>query len=178
MNRPSTLAFLLAAVLTAVSASAADSGEEFAAGTMFRRGRQELTAGGGYGVDNGKSYLILALGGGYYLRDGLSAGLTGEAWLGSQPQISSVSPYVRQVFLDSPWRHKPYAGVFYRRTFYSHQSPPIDSAGVRSGLVFPLSPRAFMTAGLALEHDFNTSPYIGSSKRDSLYPEISLQFGF
>jgi hypothetical protein len=63
--------------------------------SLFQRGRVEVLAGGGYGVFDSRSYLILALGGGYYLRDGLSAGMTGEAWLGSRPQIYDASPYVR-----------------------------------------------------------------------------------
>jgi hypothetical protein len=144
---------------------------------LFRRGVVEFSAGGGYGVYNSNSYWLLALGGGYYLRDGLSAGLTGEAWLGSRPQIFDGSPYLRYVFLDSAWRYKPYAGVFYRRTGYTHLSPPIDSAGARAGLVFPLSPRAYLTGGLVLEHDFNTSTFVGSD-RDSLDPEINLEFSF
>jgi hypothetical protein len=143
----------------------------------FERGRLELLAGGGYGVANSKGYLILALGGGYYFRDGLSAGVTGEAWTGSRPQIYNLSPYVRYVFLDSSWRYKPYAGVFYRRTSYSRLSSPVDSAGARAGWVFPLSRRAYLTAGLAFEHDFQAAPNVTSS-RDALYPEIGLEFTF
>ena len=144
---------------------------------LFQRGRIELSAGGGYGVDNSKSYLILALGGGYYLRDGLSAGLSSEAWLGSQPQIYDVSPQVRYVFLDSTLRYKPYAGVFYRRTFYDRLLSPLDSVGGRAGLVFPLSARAYLTGGAAYEHYFNCSTSIYASC-DSVYPEVGLEFAF
>jgi hypothetical protein len=171
--------FLAGALLGGAAARADDVRE--GAGTdvsrLFQRGVVEFSAGGGYGAYNSESYLLLALGGGYYLRDGLSAGLTGEAWLGSRPQIFDASPYLRYVFLDSAWHYKPYAGIFYRRTGYTHLSPPIDSAGARAGLVFPLSPRAYLTGGLVLEHDFNTSAYVGSD-RDMLYPEINLEFSF
>ena len=180
MKKRSIAGLLLACALLAGDRARAD--EESGGGApdvsrLFQRGRLELTAGGGYGVDHGESYLILALGGGYYLRDGLSAGLTGEAWLGPSPQIYDASPSVRYVFLGSSWRYKPYAGVFYRRTSYSRLSRPIDSAGARAGLVFPLSPRAYLTGGLAEEHDFNSSAYAGSG-RDSVYPEINLEFSF
>jgi len=172
--RAAALAALLLA-LAAARAGAEDAGPDVA--PLFSRGRVELLAGGGYGVDDDRSYLILALGGGYYLRDGLSAGVVGEAWLGSRPQIYNLSPYARYVFLDSTWRYKPYAGAFYRRTSYASLSGPVDSAGLRGGLVFPLSGRAYLTAGLAYEHRFQDAANV-SLDRDLLYPELGLQFTF
>ncbi|HXT01301.1 MAG TPA: hypothetical protein VN915_11540 [Elusimicrobiota bacterium] len=164
-------ALLLASGLARAQDSAADIAP------LFQRGRVEVLAGGGYGLDDDRSYLILALGGGYYLRDGLSAGVTGEAWLGSRPQIYNMSPYARCVFLDSPWHYKPYAGVFYRRTSYASLSGPIDSMGLRGGLVFPLSGRAYLTGGLAFEHRFQDSPNVNLD-RDLIYPELGLEFTF
>jgi hypothetical protein len=168
---------LTCALLGGGPARAADDDAAADMRPLFQQGRIELLAGGGYGVDNSRSYLILALGGGYYFRDGLSAGLTGEAWLGSRPQIYNASPYVRYVFLDSTWRYKPYAGAFYRRTSYSSLSAPVDSAGLRAGLVFPLSKRAYLTGGLAFEHGFSSATNLDSS-RDVVYPEIGLEFSF
>ncbi|MFI5349209.1 MAG: hypothetical protein ACHQ2Z_06680 [Elusimicrobiota bacterium] len=178
MNRLAAL--LLACILLAASAARAE--DQAASGgpdikPLFQRGRFELLAGGGYGETDSRSYLILALGGGYFFHDGLSAGLNGEAWLGSRPQIYDASPYVRYVFLDSTWRYKPYTGVFYRRTSYASGSSPVDSAGARAGFVFPLSNRAYLTAGLAYERDFQAATNVTSS-RDFLYPELGLQFSF
>jgi hypothetical protein len=172
--RAAALAWLILALAPGF-ARAEDAAPDVA--PLFSRGRVELLAGGGYGVDNDRSYLILALGGGYYLRDGFSAGAAGEAWLGSRPQIYDLSPYARYVFLESSWRYKPYAGAFYRRTAYASLSGPIDSAGLRGGLVFPLSGRAYLTAGLACEHRFESSPNV-SLDRDLIYPELGLQFTF
>ncbi|HEX4047777.1 MAG TPA: hypothetical protein VH309_08085 [Elusimicrobiota bacterium] len=184
-KRTMLAALLLAGLLPAAGRARADdrtdagSAESAApdVSSFFRRGRFELAAGGGYGIENNLSYLILGLGGGYYLRDGLSAGLSSEAWLGSQPQIYDVSPQLRYVFLGSAWRYKPYAGFFYRRTFYNRQYTPLDSVGARTGLVFPLSPRAYATGGLAFEHYFSCSTNINSSC-DLLYPEVTVQFTF
>ncbi|MFI5362509.1 MAG: hypothetical protein ACHQ49_11110 [Elusimicrobiota bacterium] len=111
------------------------------------------------------------------MRDGLSAGLSSEAWLGSRPQIDDVSPQTRYVFLGSSWRYKPYAGLFYRRTFYDLVYSPRDSFGGRGGLVFPLSMRSYLTAGLAYEHYLNCSTNVNSSC-DATYPEVGLEFGF
>ena len=180
MNKKLAAGFLLACtLLTAAAARAEDPAVSGAPDitALFQRGRVELLAGGGYGVDNSRSYLILALGGGYFFRDGLSAGVNGEAWLGSRPQIYNASPYVRYVFLDSSWRYKPYAGLFYRRTTYASLSSPVDSAGARAGFVVPLSNRAYLTAGLAYERDFQAATNV-TSTRDFVYPELGLQFSF
>ena len=146
-------------------------------GALFSRGRVELLAGGGYGDFNGKGYLVLILGSNYYLRDGLSAGVAGEAWLGSQPQLYDVSPQIRDVLVNSSWTYKPYVGAFYRRTFYNRLYRPLDSAGGRAGLIFPLNSRAYVTAGLAYEHYFNCDTAIYSSCDDA-YPEVGLAFSF
>lgn len=142
----------------------------------FREGGAELSVGGGYGVFNNDSYLVLLLGGAYYLRDGLSAGATGEAWTGSRPQIYDVSPQLRYVFLASAWRYKPYVGVFYRRTSYSRNLAPLDSGGARAGLVFPLSSRAYLTGGLAFEDYFGCDRNVYSSC-SNVSPEIGIAFG-
>lgn len=179
-KRPAAGLFLVACLLLAGGRALSDERAESDApdiAPLFRRGRLEFSAGGGYGVGDGKSYLILALGGGYYLRDGLSAGLSSEAWLGSQPQAYDVSPQVRYVFLGSSWRYKPYAGIFYRRTFYNRLFSPLDSVGGRAGLVFPLSAQAYLTGGAAYEHYFNCSPSVYAGC-DSVYPEVGLEFSF
>ena len=174
------LAAVLACALTAASPARADSGA--AAGgadvlDLFRQGRVELDAGGGLGVFNSNEYLLLQLGGAYYLKDGLSAGLMGEAWLGSSPSIGDVSPQVRYIYLDSSWRFKPYVGAFYRRTFYDKLYPALNSSGARAGLVFPLNDRAYATGGLVFEHYFSCDTSIYSSC-DQVYPEIGLAFSF
>ena len=122
---------------------------------LFRQGRVELQGGAGVGATDNQSYLLLLVGGGYYLCDGLSVGAAGEAWLGSEPEIGDVSPQLRYVFLDLPWRWKPYAGVFYRRTFFSREYLPLDSTGARSGLVVPLGSRSYLTGGLVYESYFH-----------------------
>jgi hypothetical protein len=179
-NIPLAILLLACALLAGGRALADDEvhGDALGISPLFQRGRVEISAGGGYGLaSDNMSYLILALGGGYYVRDGLSAGLESEAWLGSQPNIFDVSPYVRFVFLNSSWRYKPYAGLFYRRTFYNHLYSPLDSVGGRAGVVFPLSRRAYATAGAAYEHYFACSTSVNSNC-DSFYPELGLEFSF
>jgi hypothetical protein len=116
----------------------ADAG---AAASLFQQGRTQLSLGAGYGNFNNNGYFVADLGGGYYLLDGLEAGLDGEAWLGSQPQIY------------------------------------INSGGARVGLIFPLSPKAYLGAGLVYEHYFNCDTTVYSSC-DDLYPEATIAFSF
>src|SRR6266436_7481161 len=77
------------------------------AATVFAQGKSRLSVSGGYGTWNNQDYGIVGLGAGYFLADGLEAGLDGEAWLGSKPHLYSVSPEVRYTFfqMDS---FKPY----------------------------------------------------------------------
>jgi hypothetical protein len=179
ISRTKLLAAAAALLLAGAAPARADDDAASAPETsdLFRAGRVELDAGAGLGVFNSDEYLLLLLGGSYYLRDGLSAGVTGEAWLGSSPSIGDVSPQARYIFLDSPWRFKPYVGTFYRRTFYDRLDPPINSMGARAGLVFPLSPRAYATGGLVYEHYFSCQTSVYSSC-DQVYPEIGLAFSF
>ncbi len=179
--RPGALAALILALLWLAAPRARAQEDRSASGPdvrdLFRAGRVELDAGGGLGVFNSNEYLLLLLGGGYFIRDGFSAGATAEAWVGSTPSFGDLSPQVRYVFLDSPWRFKPYAGAFYRRTFYDHTDPAINSAGVRAGLVFPLTPRAYATGGLVYERYFSCQTSVYSSC-DQVYPEIGVAFSF
>lgn len=144
---------------------------------FFRQGHAEAEGGVGLGATSGSNYLLLSLGGGYYIEDGLSLGAMGEAWLGAQPQIYDLSPQVRYVFLDSSRSFKPYLGAFYRRTFFSRDFVPVDSVGARAGMVFPFSPRAYVTVDLAYESYFNcnANSYFACNQ---LYPELAIVFGF
>jgi hypothetical protein len=175
MRRLGLLLLLLTAVLPARGEP--DGGDEAGVPAFFRRGRTELTLGAGYGTFDDNGYMVLLLGGGYYLRDGLSVGATGEAWTGARPQIYNVSPQVRLVLLDAPRRYKPYLGAFYRRTAYSRRLAPLNSAGARAGLVFPFGARTYLTAGLVYESDFACDKSV-YSRCDGAYPEAGLTFSF
>src|SRR5438445_9701360 len=45
----------------------------------------------GYGTFNNNDYYILGAGAGYYIYDGLEAGVDGNAWLGSKPHLYEAS---------------------------------------------------------------------------------------
>ncbi|MDE2491620.1 MAG: hypothetical protein KGM24_12305, partial [Elusimicrobia bacterium] len=165
---------LALAALLAASAAAASAAPD--ARPLFARGRIQWAAGGGYGAYGPRDYAVLALQGDWFLRDGLSAGLSGEAWLGSNPQVYDLSPQVREVFLDAPWAEKPFVGAFYRRTAFSRGDAPEDSGGARAGVVIPLSARAYASVDLAYERYSRCDPRL-FSRCDLVYPEVAIAFG-
>jgi hypothetical protein len=164
-------------MIKALALTALLAGAATAASDSFRRGQVELQAGGGFGSLNHRGYGIAMLGGSYYLADGLSVGLTGESWFGSNPTMGNVSPQARFIFLDNGLKLKPFVGAFYRRTFYSSRYRPEGSVGARGGVVLPIGERAFLTGGLAIEHYASCDKAIYDSC-DLVYPEFSFAVGF
>ena len=142
--------------------------------TLFAQGHSRLSLTGGYGSVNSKGYGVLGLGAGYYLLDGLEAGVDGEAWVGSKPHIYTVSPEVRYVLAQM--EYKPYIGGFFKRTFYDTLTN-LNSAGGRAGILTPLGERSYLTAGLVYEKFFNcNSATYGSCEQT--YPEIGFSFTY
>ena len=95
------------------------------------RGRTRLALGAGWGTYGSEDYALFSAGLGYFLLNGLEAGLDGEAWVGSSPQIYKLTPGLRYVFSYRD-RLLPYIGAFYRRVFFS-DDPSVDSVGGRAG---------------------------------------------
>ena len=166
------IALLLAAVATGpiLWADTSDSGT-----TGFSQGRSRLSITGGYASTVEKSYLVLGVGAGYYVRDGLEAGLDGEGWFGSRPRRYSISPGVRYILPISD-QVRPYAGGFYKRTFYDDLSP-LNALGFRAGISTPLSVYSNLSAGIAYEHALGCDGDI-YGKCTQVYPEVGLSFSY
>jgi hypothetical protein len=150
-------------------------GEIGAGTTLFARGQTRLSLTAGYGSLNDKDYAVLGLGAGYYLLDGLEAGVDGEAWLGSKPHLYTISPEARYVLFQTQ-QFKPYIGGFYKRTFYDSLTNR-DSAGARAGVISSLSDHAYLSAGLVYEHFFHCDSSVYSTC-SQVYPEIGLSFSY
>src|SRR5258706_7699683 len=144
-------------LLAALAATACADGTA----TIFAQGKTRLSVSAGYGSWNSNDYGIVGLGAGYFIADGLEAGLDGEAWLGSKPHLYSVSPEVRYTFFQLD-QFKPYVGGFYRRSMYDVLKP-LDSAGVRAGLLTPLSEHTYVSTGIVFENYFRFDSAVYSS---------------
>src|SRR5437870_805068 len=82
-------------------------------GGYFGQGRSRLSLTAGYASLNDENYAVVGAGAGYYILDGLEAGVDGEAWLGQRPHIYTLSPEVRYTVTQFE-SIKPYLGGFYK----------------------------------------------------------------
>ena len=146
-----------------------------AGSVLFQQGSTRLSVGGGYGTFNDHGYGIVGLGAGYYVMNGLEAGMDGEAWLGAKPHIYTISPRLTYVlYQGEQW--KPYIGGFYKRTFYDTLAD-LNSAGARAGIISPLNDHLYVSAGLVYESYFHCdkATYTDCSL---VYPELGISFAY
>ena len=140
----------------------------------FDQGNVRLSVSGGGGHAFGDDYVVLGLGVGYYVFDGLELGLDADAWFGD-PEIYTISPQVRYVVHQVP-NVKPYAGAFYRRTFIEGLDD-LDAVGFRGGAFFTIGRGSYLGVGAVYDIylDCDRDEYESCS---DVYPEIVLSFAF
>jgi hypothetical protein len=143
----------------------------------FSKGSIRLSLLVGAGWIGSDEYLILGAGAGYFLVDGLEAGLDYEAWLFGSPVLNRLSPEVRYVFHMVPVI-KPYVGGFYRHTFVSNDYKDLNSLGARLGLYYvPRGGGMYLGGGAVYERYLNCSSgeFVDC---DDWYPEIFVGISF
>jgi hypothetical protein len=151
------------ALSAATTAQAGPDAYPFTAGST----RISLLVGGNTAFD--KDYTVLGIGVGYYVMDGLELGLDAETWQGNSPHIERITPGV-SVVLYSFQTVKPYAGIFYRRTFIENFGDH-NEAGARAGGIVMVGQRTYFGAGVVYDQRLNCDKSIYSSCSD-VYPEL------
>ncbi|MBT8349839.1 MAG: hypothetical protein KJO26_01180 [Deltaproteobacteria bacterium] len=141
----------------------------------FKKGsrRVSIVAGSGRTISN--DYIIVGLGVGYYVQNGLELGLDGEAWLGGDPDIYKLSPHANYI-LPTQSRFRPYVGAFYNHLFIDNYDD-LDTIGGRGGVYFIQEKQWFFGIGAVYESYLNCDDTIYSSC-DYFYPEITFSFSF
>ncbi|HEY6239791.1 MAG TPA: hypothetical protein VIW78_03055 [Burkholderiales bacterium] len=142
---------------------------------VFSKGSTSLAIIGGSGYAFNQSYLVLGLGVGYYVIDGLNVGLSVESWSGANPTLYKVTPSVQYVFHQIP-HLKPYIGTFYRRTYVENQSD-INSWGGRAGAYLSAGRSAYVGFGAVYESYIDCNKTVYHSCSDT-YPEVSFTISF
>ncbi len=174
-SRPlySTLLLLLtgisALLISTQANAAADAGP-------FREGSVRISIMLGSGTAFGQNYTIAGAGVGYYVADGIEAGVDVESWLGNDPRITRLSPQLLYVYHQLAGNAKPYAGVFYRRAFIS-QYKDLNDAGARAGLLFLYGRKAYLGVGLVYDAHLNCDGNVYDSCAE-IYPELRLAIMF
>lgn len=156
-----TLVLLLGAVCSPAHAGAFDEGST--TGTLALGSAQLFR----------EDYLIIGVGVGHYLIDGLEVGLEVDAWTGGDPSIYEITPKVTYV-LDNQSDVKPYLGAFYNRTFVEGLDDS-DSYGYRVGFYSPAGSRSYVGIGLVYTELQNCSETIFVSCSDT-YSELTFVF--
>jgi len=135
-----------------------------------------VVVGSGRAFDD--DYIILGIGAGYYVTEGLELGIDLQRWFSGEPTITKVSPQIRYVFTQSKTL-KPYVGAFYRRTYFDDFNgidlDDQDSFGYRAGAYFSTNNRVYIGGGIVYEEFKDCSRFTDCSTTS---PEIIFTVSF
>ena len=139
---------------------------------MFTKGRRRVSGTIGWGSSFGDDYLLVGLGVGYFIANGLTVGLDLEGWFLGEPTMYKVSPRADYVLWRSP-RMKPYFGGFYRYSFIS-DFDDYSSLGGRAGIFYKGVRGGMAGAGAVYEKFLDCE--VGDC--DTIYPEVFVAISF
>ena len=141
-----------------------------ASASPFGKGQQHMQLAIGSGSLLDDNYIVVGIGYGYYLMNGLELGIDFDLWLDGDPSVYQVTPEARYV-IDNPSRFKPYVGAFYRRN-YIEGLKDIDAYGYRAGVYWLTGGNVYIGYGIthSILQDCKESIY---SDCESTYSELS-----
>ena len=112
----------------------------------FNKGNTIATLAIGSGQFFSEDYLIIGVGVGYYVTDGIELGLDIDFWTGGDPSIYEITPKLTYVY-DNSSQLKPYVGVFYNRTYIEGFNDS-DALGYRVGAFMPAGRKTYIGLGI------------------------------
>lgn len=174
MKKLTTLLVLLGASHAVTAGSLGTGGLS----TAFSKDSVSASAVIGAGTAFKDEYIILGVGAGYYVANGLELGIDAQYWFDGSPSITKVTPKITYVFTQ-PKVIRPYVGAFYRRTFYGdYKGISIDetnSYGYRAGAYFSTSNNVYIGGGFVYEEYTDCNELSDCS---SVYPEMTFSVSF
>lgn len=162
--------FILLSAGNFVSAASVGTG---GFGAAFSKGATSIGIVAGSGRAFQDDYIILGVGVGYYVVNGLELGIDVQHWFSGDPSITKISPQIRYVFTPSK-TIKPYVGAFYRRTFIDNLEDD-DSFGYRAGAYFSANNGVYIGGGIVYEEFQDCSRFVDCA---NTYPEIIISVSF
>jgi len=142
----------------------------------FTKGTTRVSLTGGWGRSFDEDYLMLGIGAGRFIANGLNIGLDLEAWMFGDPGILKISPNVNYVLSSPRRRTKPYVGGFWRRTMVE-DAEDLSSIGGRAGAYFKGAGPVMIGGGVVYEDylDCDENLYQSCSQ---VYPEFLISASF
>ena len=139
----------------------------------FKKGKVRVGFYAGAGNTLSQTYVIIGGGLGYYILNGLEAGVDVEGWVLQDPTFWKVTPQVRYVFWQlNPIR--PYVGAFWRKTFAGGDYSDFNSYGARGGVAYRKG-GSYVALGVVYE---KYDDYTGLGDDYTVYPEIAFWLSF
>jgi hypothetical protein len=142
---------------------------------LYGQGAKRVSVIAGAGRSFDEDYLILGVGFGYYVIDGLEFGLNWQSWLGGDPNINQLTPEITYVFRNRS-NFDPYLGALYRRTFISGFDD-LSAWGGRAGVNISTGMGSWIGIGAVFLQYLDCSDSI-YSECSATYPEFSFAFSF
>lgn len=142
----------------------------------FEKGTTNLSVSVGFGSAAGKSYYSIGAGIGYWLVNGLGAGLSAETRQGLEPDLTKITPWLEYSFGVSPGV-RPYVGAFYRYTSVSGFDD-YETWGYRGGLYVRTARNAWAYAGLVREEPIGCNGQPPTVSCSDTYSEVGIVFSF
>lgn len=141
----------------------------------FGKGTRRASFTAGWGRSFGDDYLLLGLGMGYYFRNNMALNLSLEKWLGSDPNVTKLTPEL-QVVVPRPRGPRPYLAGFWRKAWIEDE-PDLTSIGGRAGIYNKIAGRSAGGIGVVYEHylDCDDDIYHSCSQ---VYPEAVFGVSF
>jgi hypothetical protein len=142
-------------------------------GSAFSKGSTSISIVAGSGSSFNNNYVILGVGAGYYVFNGLEIGIDLQHWFSGEPSITKVSPQIKYVFTQ-PKIIKPYIGAFYRRTYIENFENE-NAFGYRAGAYFSSNNGVYVGGGIVYEEYQDCSRFVDCS---TSYPEVLISVSF
>ena len=142
----------------------------------FTKGTTRVSITGGWGRSFDEDYLMLGIGAGRFIANGLNIGLDFEAWMLGDPGVFKISPNVNYVLSSPRRRTKPYVGGFWRRTMIE-DADDLSSVGGRAGAYFK-GAGPVMIGGGAVYESYLDCEEKGYTDCSHVYPEFLISASF
>ena len=141
----------------------------------FGKGTRRASFTAGWGRSFGDDYLLLGLGMGYFFKNNMALNLSLEKWLGSDPEVTKLTPEL-QVVVPRPRGPRPYLAGFWRKAWIA-DADDLTSIGGRAGIYNKIAGRSAGGIGVVYEHYLDCDDNIYNSC-SQVYPEAVFGVSF